>query len=143
MIKCATKEDISSLELIENSVFTKFDYPLNRRNFLYHIKKRQIFIIVEQNKICGYMLFFEYKKSIRLYSIAISLDYISLGYGTKLMKYLINFANSKSKYLTLEVKVDNVKAINIYRKFGFRDIKYLKSYYRDGKNGIKMKLNPN
>lgn len=141
MIRVATKEDLSSLESIENSVFSKFDYPLNRRNFSYHIKKEHIFVILENDNICGYILFFEYKNSIRIYSIAVSMEFSGLGYGTKLIKYVIEIATNKSKNIMLEVKVDNIKAINLYKKLGFLDIKRLQAYYSDGKDGFKMILN--
>lgn len=141
MIRVATKEDISSLELIENSVFSKFDYPLNKRNFSYHIEKKHIFVTVNKNKVYGYILFFEYKKSIRIYSIAVANEYLGLGYGTELIRYVMEIAVNKSKKITLEVKVDNIKAITLYQKLGFVTIKLLKAYYLDGKDGFKMELN--
>ncbi len=140
MIRVATKEDLSSLESIENSVFSKFDYPLNKRNFSYHIEKKHIFVTVNKNEVYGYILFFEYKKSIRIYSIAVAIEYLGLGYGTELIRYLMKIAENKSKKLTLEVKVDNIKAINLYKKLGFVTIKLLISYYLDGKDGFKMVL---
>ncbi|MEW6551130.1 MAG: GNAT family N-acetyltransferase [Campylobacterota bacterium] len=140
MIRVATKEDLSSLESIENSVFSKFDYPLNKRNFSYHIEKKHIFVTINKNEVYGYILFFEYKKSIRIYSIAVAIEYLGLGYGTELIRYLMKIAENKSKKLTLEVKVDNIKAINLYKKLGFVTIKLLISYYLDGKDGFKMVL---
>ncbi|MDY0322277.1 MAG: GNAT family N-acetyltransferase [Arcobacteraceae bacterium] len=140
MIRVATKEDLSSLESIENSIFSKFDYPLNKRNFSYHIEKKHIFVTVNKNEVYGYILFFEYKKSIRIYSIAVAIEYLGLGYGTELIRYLMKIAENKSKKLTLEVKVDNIKAINLYKKLGFVTIKLLISYYLDGKDGFKMVL---
>ncbi len=140
MIRVAIKEDISSLESIEKNVFMEFDFPLNKRNFLYHIEKKHIFVIEKKYEIYGYILFFEYKKSIRIYSIAVSTVYSGLGYGTKLIEHLIEIAYNKSKNITLEVKIDNIKAFNLYKKLGFVGIKRLPSYYLDGKDGLKMVL---
>ncbi len=52
----------------------------------------------------------------------------------------MKIAENNSKKLTLEVKVDNIKAINLYKKLGFVTIKLLISYYLDGKDGFKMVL---
>ena len=53
----------------------------------------------------------------------------------------MEIAVNKSKKITLEVKVDNIKAITLYQKLGFVTIKLLKAYYLDGKDGFKMELN--
>ncbi|MDY0328415.1 MAG: N-acetyltransferase [Arcobacteraceae bacterium] len=140
MIRLATKKDIPNLLEIEYSVFSEFDFRLSKENFTYHQNKNHIYLVCEEDVICGYILFLEYKNSLRIYSIAIKNEYSKKGYGTMLMEFLINLAKQKTKNLILEVKDDNQKAINLYKKLGFIVQKTLYKYYLDGKDGIKMAL---
>lgn len=39
--------------------------------------------------------------------------------------------NNKIKYITLEVRVSNEKAIHLYEKFGFKSLGLRKKYYQD------------
>ena len=60
------------------------------------------------------------------------------GIGTKLLSYLISLAiNYRVINITLEVRVSNVIAINLYKKFGFREVALSKYYYGD-EDGILM-----
>jgi [ribosomal protein S18]-alanine N-acetyltransferase len=140
MIRLATKKDIPNLLEIEYSIFSEFDFRLSKENFIYHQNKNHIYLVCEEDVICGYILFLEYKNSLRIYSIAITNEYSKKGYGTMLVEFLINIAKQKSKKIILEVKCDNKKAINLYNKLGFIAKKTLFEYYLDGKNGIKMEL---
>lgn len=58
--------------------------------------------------------------------------------GTKLMSYLISIAIEKHLVnITLEVRVSNEIARNLYRKFGFREVALRKLYY-GSEDGILM-----
>ena len=60
------------------------------------------------------------------------------GIGTKLMSYLVSLAISlRVVNITLEVRVSNNIAINLYKKFGFREVALRKYYYGD-EDGILM-----
>ncbi|MCK9161723.1 MAG: GNAT family N-acetyltransferase [Arcobacter butzleri] len=139
MIRVANIDDLKNLLELESRVFSKYDYPINKKSFIYHIKKEHIIVVGDKNHIYGYILFFDYKKSIRVYSLAIDIPFTNQGYGTKLMEYLIKFAKKSKKAITLEVKIDNYNAIFFYEKFNFKKSIILNNYYLDGKDGIKMK----
>ena len=38
---------------------------------------------------------------------------------------------NKAKYITLEVRVSNIPAINLYEKFGFKSLGVRKGYYQN------------
>lgn len=40
--------------------------------------------------------------------------------------------------ITLEVRANNIPAINLYSKLGFRLTETLRAYYRDGEDGLRM-----
>ena len=65
-------------------------------------------------------------------------SYRRLGIGTKLLAYLISISiELHAVNITLEVRVSNTKAINLYKKFGFREVALRKYYYGD-EDGILM-----
>ena len=65
-------------------------------------------------------------------------EYRNQGIGTKLMAHLISLAiNYRVINITLEVRISNQIAINLYKKFGFREVALRKFYYGD-EDGILM-----
>ena len=65
-------------------------------------------------------------------------EYRNIGIGTKLLAYLVSLAiNYRVVNITLEVRISNDIAINLYKKFGFREVAIRKYYYGD-EDGILM-----
>lgn len=72
-------------------------------------------------------------------NIVVKKNYRNNGVGTILLKKLISLCNELNlQSLSLEVNEENLSAINLYKKFGFKNIGVRKNYYKD-KNGIIMK----
>ena len=72
-------------------------------------------------------------------NIVVKKNYRNNGVGTLLLENLISLCNELNlQSLSLEVNEENLPAINLYKKFGFKDIGTRKNYYKD-KNGIIMK----
>ena len=69
------------------------------------------------------------KKYFRLYSLAISNDFQNRGLAKKLLEYSFENLSKDNKDFSLEVKVSNESAINLYKKYGFEIKKVLKDYY--------------
>ncbi|MDY0403711.1 GNAT family N-acetyltransferase [Sulfurovum sp.] len=138
-IDFAGYSDLEKLLEIEEQTFDADSYPLSRRNFLYHIKKKHILVVRVDNRVVGYLLFFTYKKSWRIYSIAVAEGFRRKGLGRSLINRLREDAGGKAGYLLLEVKTDNTQALHLYALLGFKPLKILKAYYPDG-DGIKMVL---
>lgn len=60
------------------------------------------------------------------------------GIGSKLMAYVVSLAiELRVVNMTLEVRQSNQEAINLYKKFGFREVALRKYYYGD-EDGILM-----
>ena len=63
------------------------------------------------------------------------------GIATKLMAHIVSIAiEYKVVNITLEVRVSNEIARNLYKKFGFREVALRKYYYGD-EDGILMEKN--
>jgi len=67
-------------------------------------------------------------------NIAVHPEYRGFGIGTMLMESLISICKIENVIgITLEVRVSNQRAINLYKKFGFVEEGIRKAYYEDNK----------
>ena len=70
----------------------------------------------------------------------VNIEYRNNGIGNKLMSYLMSIAkNNNVDNITLEVRVSNSIAINLYKKYGFKEVAIRKYYYGD-EDGILMEV---
>lgn len=96
---------------------------------------------VIEDKVVGYLEYSLIYDRIELDNIMVIDEYRRKGIGTKLMSYLVNKAiDLKVVNITLEVRVSNEIARNLYKKFGFREVSIRKYYYGD-EDGILMEKN--
>ena len=93
-----------------------------------------ILLVIKDKSIIGYLYYSDIYERIEINQIEINSSYRNKGYGSKLLKYLIDNTN---KSITLEVRKDNKPAISLYKKYGFKEVAIRKNYY-DGIDGILM-----
>ena len=93
---------------------------------------------VMNNEVIGYLEYSLIYDRIEIDNFSVLEEYRNQGIGTKLMSYLVSLAISlRVVNVTLEVRVSNNIAINLYKKFGFREVALRKNYYGD-EDGILM-----
>ena len=74
-------------------------------------------------------------------NIQVDEEYRNQGIGTKLMAHLVSLAiEYRVENITLEVRVSNEIARELYKRFGFREVALRKYYYGD-EGGILMEKN--
>ncbi|AEB27994.1 ribosomal protein S18-alanine N-acetyltransferase [Francisella hispaniensis] len=135
-ISKAQLTDLQALIDLENSTFSSD--KISRKQFTYNINKQKYFFVAKiQDSLAGYILCFEYKKTIRVYSLAVSKNYQGQGIGKKLLEYILN---NSDKNISLEVNTNNLIAISLYQKLGFEINKQINNYYENGDNAYKMLL---
>ncbi len=72
-------------------------------------------------------------------NIVVKKDKRNLGIGSKLLEEIIKKAiEINSKTITLEVNENNLPAIKLYEKYGFKQIGLRKKYYNNIDNAIIM-----
>ncbi|MGN0973802.1 MAG: ribosomal protein S18-alanine N-acetyltransferase [Bacilli bacterium] len=96
------------------------------------------FILFQKNKIIGFLNIFEIYDKIEIVNINIKKEYQGKGYSKLLMDKLIIYSNNHNiKNITLEVNSNNSIAINLYKKYRFKEVAIRKKYY-NGTDGILM-----
>lgn len=98
---------------------------------------RKIEYVVDGNSV-GYLEYSLIYDRMEIDNFLVSDNYRNQGIGTKLMAHLVSLAISYHVVnITLEVRMSNAVAINLYKKFGFREVAIRKYYYGD-EDGILM-----
>ena len=71
--------------------------------------------------------------------IAVKKGYQHMGYGTLLMKDIIQKCiENNIEFINLEVRKDDANAVGLYKKFGFEEVNIRKDYYGKGKDALCM-----
>ena len=98
---------------------------------------RKIEYVIDDNSV-GYLEYSLIYDRMEIDNFFVNDDCRNQGIGTKLMAHLISLAiNYRVVNITLEVRISNDIAINLYKKFGFREVAIRKYYYGD-EDGILM-----
>ncbi|MGR9117656.1 MAG: ribosomal protein S18-alanine N-acetyltransferase [Gammaproteobacteria bacterium] len=130
----AEKNDVKPLVALENRCFTQD--RLSSRNFHWMLEKGHADIILAEleGAIVGYALLL-YRRGTslaRLYSFAVLPEYRGSGIGAALMKQAENRVKEYDcVYLRLEVRPDNIGAIALYKRLGYRQFDTKQDYYED------------
>lgn len=113
MIKEVSIDKLLDFNIKYNNVFTKY--------IAYYI----------DNKIAGYLVYENLYDRVEIDYIYVVNEYRNKKIGSFMMEYLINLCKKEKLYnITLEVSINNIYAIKLYEKYGFKTITIRKGYYK-------------
>lgn len=98
--------------------------------------------IVAENKeeIIGFTIGKPKNEMAEMISLAVAPAWRKKGIGTKLINFLIeHFKEKRLKEISLNVRTKNKIGIFFYQNLGFKIIKTIKNYYRNGEDAYLMK----
>lgn len=103
-------------------------------------KNARYFIAILDGKVVGYIGLWEIIDEGHITNIAIHPDFRGHGFGKTLLAAAVDYCKNKSFYgITLEVRVSNTIAINLYESLGFVNCGIRKNFYTDNnEDGIIM-----
>lgn len=134
-------EDIDAILPLENELYHKpwqkkdYEYELNDNPFAYYLK----LIDKDSNEIMGFIGFWIKFEQAEITKVSIAKKY----QGYKLSKLLMADAENRIRLaecenITLEVRVSNIVAINLYKSCGFKTVATRKKYYENGEDAYLM-----
>ena len=101
-----------------------------KKDFYTFISNQDNIFILSHPKPVGYLKARVTRDEIEIISILIDKKFREIGIGKSLLKKLLNIAlNKKIQNIFLEVSVENLIAINLYKKFNFIRVGKRKNYY--------------
>lgn len=117
--------EVIKLGKIINKDFEKL-FNINNLN-----KIERIYVYIDENLIKGFIHISTNFEIIDILNIVVEPTYEKHGIGTQLINYIINNKNKEVNTIMLEVREDNIKAINFYQKNDFKIISKRKNYYQN------------
>lgn len=136
---CATRlapmrvDDVEAVAVIEKTIYTA---PWSQGNFSdslnagYSAWVLRIADGPHAQTIAGYFVLMPAVDEAHLLNVSVALDWQRRGFGLMLLHKAIGLAREYSaRSIILEVRPSNVRALAVYRRFGFRDHGLRKRYY--------------
>ena len=101
-----------------------------KKDFYTFISNQDNIFILSHPKPVGYLNARVTRDGIEIISILVDKKFRAIGIGKSLLNKLLNFAlKKKIQNIFLEVSVENLTAINLYKKFNFIRVGKRKNYY--------------
>ena len=126
--------EIIKLGKIVNEDFEKL-FKINNLN-----RTEKIYVYLYDNKVTGFIHISSNYEIIDILNIVVDPKYEKQGIGTKLINYIIKKKDTIASKIMLEVREDNLKAINFYQKNHFTIIAKRQNYYKN-KDALIMERN--
>ena len=139
-ISFMTLDDLNSISATLNLEFDSF---WNYNNIKSEIDNPDSCVLVakDNNQVIGFAGIRKVVDVMHLMDIVVSKHHRRKNIASILMKELINISlENNINELTLEVSQNNLPAINLYTKFGFKELGIRKNYYGVNNNAIIMTL---
>ena len=89
--------------------------------FVYVIDKKEVAFVIIEDVI----------DVINIIDVFVSIGCRRLGIASKLLEFIFNYFSLRNVKYMLEVRRDNLSAIGLYEKYGFKSINVRKKYYGD------------
>lgn len=136
-VKKSNSSHINSIYLISKSNI-KNSWSIESFNDDFNNIFSEYFSLMYENKIIGFISIWVIIDEVTITNISIHNEYKGIGLSNYLMDYLIN--NYDNYTILLEVRESNKIAINLYKKFKFKEIGRRNNYYKfPSENAIIMK----
>ena len=124
-----TKEDIETIVRGEEKVFGhSLGYDLIYSDLA--LNPYALYIVLEiDDEIHGYIGMW-ITDNLEIINLYVDEEYQGMGFGSIIMDFVIDVCEqSNINNLSLEVRSSNIKAINLYKKFGLKESHIRKNYY--------------
>ena len=133
IIRPMTKDDVDAVYKVEEDCFSD---PWSKESIRKELKNNLARYLVAQldDKIIGYIGVWFVVDEGHITNVAVHSDYRGKKIGDKLVKEMVELCKENNIVaMTLEVRVSNTIAQNLYRKYGFKMGGIRKEYYSDNK----------
>ena len=132
VIRFMRLKDVDAVADIEEATFAR---PWSRDSFRQEVTRNAVarYLVAEENgEILGYAGAWVILDESHITNIAVREDARGRGIGKKLTADLLQvLSNLGACYATLEVRVSNLRAQNLYKSLGFISVGKRKRYYED------------
>ena len=131
--------DLDEIVRIEKELYKT---PWNLNQFKYELEENEfshMYVLENEGVIIGYYGFWVMFDEVDITKVSIRKEFQGMKLSDVLMKDCFNRVNClECVKINLEVRVDNIKAINLYKKHGFENVCVRKDYYGKNEDALMM-----
>lgn len=135
----ARTEDVNLIAELEKENFIS---PWTYDQFVYEIEQNEFsktLLIMDNDILVGYLNYWIIFDQATINKVCIKKEYRRQGLACKLMSLALeDIIKNKCIIVTLEVRVSNKNAINLYQKNKFKIVTKKVNYYSDGEDAFFM-----
>ncbi|WP_313961153.1 ribosomal protein S18-alanine N-acetyltransferase [uncultured Parvimonas sp.] len=137
LYRYAENKDVFDILSLDNENFSN---NFEEAFYLEYIQNQRVIVAEKEKNVIGYILFNQILDEAEIYKIVVSKDFRKKQIAFKIMEFFQDeLKKNDVKKIFLEVRKNNILAINLYKKCGFIDIREIVDYYSNPKeNGIMM-----
>ena len=123
--------DLARLDDVVHIEQRAYSHPWTRGNFLdSHKAGYQVITLLGEDSLLGYFVAMPGVQEVHLLNITVDPDYQRQGWGLMMLDALSIWSRGQdAKWLWLEVRASNLRAINVYQRYGFKRVGERKNYY--------------
>ena len=125
-IRRANYKDVDQINIIGTELHDNFSY-LYKMNDTLKTSYSRVYVYEENNKILGFIHVDSHFEIMDLVNIVVLKSEQGKGIGKSLLSFVVD--NEQYEKIMLEVRENNIVAINLYNKFNFKEIYRRKNYY--------------
>jgi ribosomal-protein-alanine N-acetyltransferase len=140
MVRSARWDDLSNIISIEEQSFPPEEaFPPWIFTNILELDPELLIVVDCKGSVEGYAMGVVEGDTCHLISIAVAPSSRGKGLGRMLLKSFENICKGRGlAKVVLEVKVDNIVALNLYKSEGYKVERILPRYYPDGSNAYRM-----
>lgn len=137
LYRYAENKDVFDILSLDNENFSN---NFEEAFYLEYIKNQRVIVAEKEKNVIGYILFNQILDEAEIYKIVVSKDFRKKQIAFKIMEFFQDeLKKNDVKKIFLEVRKNNILAINLYKKCRFIEIREIVDYYSNPKeNGIMM-----
>lgn len=137
LYRYAENKDVFDILSLDNENFSN---NFDKAFYLEYIQNQRVIVAEKEKNVIGYILFNQILDEAEIYKIVVSKDFRKKQIAFKIMEFFQDeLKKNDVKKIFLEVRKNNILAINLYKKCGFIEIREIVDYYSNPKeNGIMM-----
>lgn len=140
IIKRFEPEDIFSIIKLASETLPE-QYSPSLFNYFFETYPEGFIVAEKNHKIIGFIVGVKLiSDDAKILMLAVSENIRRQNVGSDLFNSFLNeISKQKIKSVELEVRTDNVNAVNFYKKQGFKIIETLQNFYQNGEDAYQMK----
>ena len=139
IIRKANLDDVEAIVSLDQEVLqTNWHETLHAESIV--LKDTQSLVLDHEGRLIGFLIYRNIGGDFEIIQLALNKAYQRQGLASMMIDYMFQDAQSSHiEFIYLEVEMDNLPALNLYKKYGFEAIHQRKNYYGQGQDAIVMR----